>query len=58
LREVSDIMQAYAMIVAFGMAGFLAGVMQRAILANAVNVTMVPFAEGPSRVEFIVESNA
>jgi hypothetical protein len=46
------------MIVAFGMAGFLAGVMQRAILANAVNMTMVPFAEGPSRVEFIVESNA
>jgi hypothetical protein len=45
------------MIVAFGMAGFLAGVMNRAILANAVNVTMVPGAEGASRIEFIVESN-
>ena len=45
------------MFVAFAMAGFLAGVMQRAILANVVNVTMVPGAEGASRVEFIVESN-
>ncbi len=39
------------------MAGFLAGVMQRVILANAVNARIVPGAEGASRVEFIVESN-
>ena len=38
------------------MAGFLAGIMQRQILANAVNAAMVPGAEGASRVEFIVES--
>lgn len=46
------------MLLAFAMAGFLAGVMHRQILAKAANVTVASAAEGASSIEFIVEINA
>jgi hypothetical protein len=51
-------MQGYALLLAFAMAGFLAGVMHRQILANAADVTMASAAEGAGSIEFIVESSA
>jgi hypothetical protein len=51
-------MQGYALLLAFAMAGFLAGVMHTQILANAANVTMASAAEGAGSIEFIVESSA
>lgn len=46
------------MLLAFAMAGFLAGIMHRQILAKAANVTIASAAEGARSVEFILESGA